>query len=336
MHLNVREPPDTVLKRIGVPEEEIPAILAASPSGMTHLALLALITAVAIIGIFALISNLQGIIAIHLQTLRIAGRPMIFYAGFWWSSAIPLFAASIFGICYAVHVLLRLSPGLEESVTAASLQSQTSGSRRGTNRAREWLLRRTVRCATANKNQNSTFLQRGNDCTRRAYLILFIIVLIPAAWCVRNDLAAYDLVTLEGVEYASWTNGKPRTVPWRDVQKLTVKCDSAGHGNFRLSFTIGISSDNGTHRIKFHETFQPLRKFLRDGQVEISPATRKWLDERTPRFDALSSWHQRVTGQQQAAVERKSGARCQDIVAEGVTALPDYYGPLALILGVGR
>ena len=264
----VKDPPDAVLKRIGVPEEEIPAILAAAPSGIVSLVWLALITAVAIAGTIALISSVQDSIAAHLQALRIAGRPLIFYASSWWWSAIPIFAASIFGIGYAVHVLIRLRPDLEERATAASLTFQASGSGRGTNGAYEWLLRRTVRCAIGNKNQNRTFLQRGNDCTRRAYLILFLVFLIPAAWCVRNDLAAYDLVTLEGAEYASWTNGKLRTVPWRDVQKLTVECDSAGHGNFRLNFTIGIGSDDGTHRIAFHETFQPLRKFLRDGKVD--------------------------------------------------------------------
>jgi hypothetical protein len=335
MQIKAKDPSDTVLRRVGVPEEEIAAILEASPGGAVPLTWLALITAVAIVGTVALIASVQGSVEMRLQTLRIAGRPVIFYAASFWWSAVPLFAASVFGIGYAVHVLVRLRPRLEESVTAASLQFQTSGPRRRAGRAYEWLLRRTVRCAIANRNQNRTFLQRGNDCTRRAYLVLFIIFLIPAAWCMRNDLAVYDLVALEGVEYASWTSRKPRAVPWREVQKLTVECDSAGHGNFHLRFAIGISSDDGTHRISFNELFQPLRKFLRDGKLEIGPATSKWRDESIARFDALSSWYQRVAGQG-VAIERKSGAECRDIVAEGVTTLPRYYGPLALMLGVGR
>jgi hypothetical protein len=339
MRPHVSDPSGAELKRIGIPDAEIPAILAASASGKMAATFLSLITVVAIIAVAALLARVHGSLAMNSRMLRIAGQPLIFYDVHWWSAflllPVTLLPVVLFGIGYAVHVLIRLRPELKESVTAASLQMRTTTYAGAAGGLSEWMLRRTVDCALSKKNQNLTFLQRGNDCVRRVYGILFFIFLVPGVWCARNDLAAFNLVTPEGVEYVSWLNGENRKVEWRDLQEMRVECQSAGHGNFLLSFTIGVRSGNGTHRISFSETFQPLRKFRHDGEVAISLATREWLSNSIARFDMLSSWQQRVAGQG-VTIERHDTAKCAAIVREGLMTLPLYYRPLAIVLGVGH
>ncbi len=334
MRRQVSEPQGDVLQRIGIPPRDILAIEAAAAGGKPAYLTLCLATAVAIVALAGLLLMLEGRVALQLKMLRIADRSVIFYDNSWWSSFLIL-PTVICGVGYAVHVAIRAWPRLEECITAASLLMQTSRAAGKSGRLFLWMTRRTVVCALSKTSPNRTFLQRGNDCTRRVYLILFVLFAIPTIWCLRNDMKAFDLVTPDGIEFATWLHGEPRRGTWRDLKQMTIECSTAGHGNFRLSFTLGIRSEDGEHRISFSETFQPLRKFLRDGELEIAPSSRDWGQKRIERFDMLSDWSKRVASDG-VVIERIDGARCKEIVAEGLSRLPAYFKPLAMMLGIAR
>lgn len=328
------EPQGAVLQRIGIPPRDILAIEAAAASGKAAYLALCLATAVAIVALAGLLLMLVGYVALSLKMLRIADRPLIFYDHSSWSSFL-IWPTVIFGVGYAVHVAIRVWPRLEEDITAASLHMQTSRTAGKSGGLVEWMMRRTVACALSKANPNRTLLQRGNDCTRRVYLILFVLVAIPTIWCLRNDMRAFNLVTADGIEHATWLYGEPRRGTWRDLTQMTVECGTAGHGNFQLSFTLGIRSKDGERRIRFAETFQPVRKFLRDGEPEIAPATRDWGKRRIERFDMLADWSKRVAGDG-VVIERVDGAQCTKVVTEGLSRLPAYFKPLATMLDVVR